>query len=128
MNTDGSVQAVGHEAYGDLEKDEHDLVEKLAQALTGLSTKTPSIEQIVECINIKLNERESHQLVLTVFKKPINIRAQWEKLIKFTIGCENLIGTAAALEPHAAIAWAGISLILPVSHCDSKTFQLEVNV
>jgi len=86
MNTDGSVQAVGHEAYGDLEKDEHDLVEKFAQALTSLSTKTASIEEIVECINIKLNERESHQLVVTVFKKPVTIRAQWEKLIKFTIG------------------------------------------
>lgn len=98
-------------------------MEKFAQALTSLSTKTPSIEQIVECINIKLNERESHQLVVTVLKKPVNIRAQWENLIKFTIGYESLIGTAAALKPHAAIAWAGISLVLPVSRCGSETYS-----
>lgn len=38
-----------------------------------------------------------------------------EKVVKVVMAAQNFIGSALQSEPHAAIAWAGVSMFLPVS-------------
>jgi len=38
----------------------------------------------------------------------------FEKAIKIIIIEKDFIGSAVSLEPHGALAWAGVSLLLPV--------------
>jgi len=37
-----------------------------------------------------------------------------EKAIKIIIIAKDFVGSAVSLEPHGALAWAGVSLLLPV--------------
>lgn len=62
----------------------------------------------------KLDQRESKQLVVRFFDKPVKLREQSEKLIKFVLWSKDVVAAAMKSEPHAAIAWAGASLILSV--------------
>lgn len=116
------------EAYEQLKVEERDMVARFAQFLTGAVGTTPNAEQIAQGIKRRLEKRESHKLMVTFSGKSTIIREQWEKLVKFVLGCEDMISTVAALEPHAAIAWAGVSLILPVSSNNTGDTKIVIGL
>lgn len=56
--------------------------------------------------------RESRELSKTTAK----IKRCFERGIAVIIGARDLIASAASANPYAALAWSGVSLLLPVRH------------
>lgn len=109
-------------AYKDLKNKEPDVALAFDQYCNPATT-APSLipstysnpDQIAQFVQSKLDERESERLVVNFFGKPVKLREQSEKLIKFVLWSKDFVSAALKSEPHAAIAWAGILLIMPVS-------------
>jgi len=69
---------------------------------------------LAKMIEFKLVQQDSRQLIVTMFNKRIKVREQGDKIVKLIMWSKDLISAAASVEPHAAIAWAGVSLLLPL--------------
>jgi ankyrin repeat domain-containing protein 50 len=65
------------------------------------------VEQLVK-------DRETKQWRLPLAGKDINIREEAEKLVKFFIWSDGVIKSALSTQPYAALAWSGVSILLPV--------------
>ena len=74
-----------------------------------------SPDLIKSIIASKLNNREANQWVIQIREQPIKVREQGEKVIKFIIWSKDIISQVANAQPYAALAWLGVSLLLPVS-------------
>ena len=48
-------------------------------------------------------------------KLQAKVREQGEKVIKFTLWSNDIISQAVSAQPYAALAWSGVSILLPVS-------------
>ena len=103
-------------AYAALAQDEPDMVKSFKQDVSSTANTpvagTPS--DLAKILQIKLEEQDGKQLIVTILNKRIKVREKAEKVVKFIMWSKDVIGAAASLEPHAAIAWAGVSLLLPV--------------
>ncbi|KAI0547961.1 hypothetical protein F4679DRAFT_341114 [Xylaria curta] len=67
--------------------------------------------------------RADKQWHVTFHGKDINFRAQAEKLLKVLILCDGIIKDALSVQPYAALAWSGVSILLPL--LTSATVQHE---
>ena len=63
----------------------------------------------------KLQDHEAKQWVVHLGTQPIQVRAQGEKIIKFILWSNDFISAAVSTQPYAALAWSGVSILLPVS-------------
>ena len=63
------------------------------------------------------SERKTNELVLKLAGKPFKVRETGEKIISFVWQSKDIITAMASVEPHAALAWSGISQIFPVRAC-----------
>lgn len=81
------------------------------------SSTSPSLnpELLESIIQPKLDDREARRLVLHLGRKPIKVREQGEKILKFILWSNSAISAAVSANPFAALAWSGISLVVPVS-------------
>ena len=61
-----------------------------------------------------LKNREDRQWRVPLTNENIKIREPAEKLVKFFMWTDPFVQKALSAQPHAALAWCGISLILPV--------------
>jgi hypothetical protein len=110
-------------AYAALEQDEPDMVKSFKQDVSSAANTQVSVtpSDLAKMLQIKLEQQDSKQLIVTILNKRIKVREQGEKVVKFVMWSKDVIGAAASLEPHAAIAWAGVSLLLPVrAHCTRR--------
>lgn len=73
-----------------------------------------SSELIEAVIKSKLEDREASQLVIRLGREPIKVREQGEKVIKFMLWSNSFISAAVSVQPYAALAWSGVSILLPV--------------
>ena len=111
-------------AYKALEARNPDLVTgyKLGlAALNDLQTdcaqiSLPNLIKIV--VDKGLQDREKKRLVIHLGEKPIKLREQGEKVIRFILWSNKFISAAASAQPYAALAWSGVSILFPVS-CDA---------
>ena len=107
------------QAYEALELREPDLVAAYKRCLAPTSTNSadPSLspELIETIINSNLRDREADQWVVNLGKKPVNVREQGEKVIKFILWSNDIVSQALSAQPYAALAWSGVSILLPVS-------------
>jgi hypothetical protein len=71
----------------------------------------PQIESIVRQL---LKHREETQFLVFLLGKPVEVRKQAEKLVKFLLWTEPIVKNALSAQPHAALAWSGVSMLLPV--------------
>ena len=55
------------------------------------------------------------QLKINLGGKSFRIREIGENVINFIWESKDFVASIASIEPHAAIAWAGVSQLLPVS-------------
>ena len=60
-----------------------------------------------------LNDRDNRQWQIP-FGDSVRIREQVEKLTKFLLWTEPIVKEAVSAQPYAALAWSGVSLLLPV--------------
>ena len=107
------------QAYEALELREPDLVaackRRLAPASTNSADPSLSPELIETIINSNLQDREADQWVINLGKKPVKVREQGEKVIKFILWSSDIVSQALSAQPYAALAWSGVSILLPAS-------------
>lgn len=70
-----------------------------------------SVESIVKQL---LEDREKKQWRVPLLRKDIKIREQAERLAKFLLWADPVVKTAVSPQPYAALAWSGVTLLLPV--------------
>lgn len=66
-------------------------------------------------VNHRLRDIQSSQLKLTVGGKEIVVREKIRSAIHAVLSVKDFITTAVSSEPHAALAWAGVLVLLSVS-------------
>ena len=107
------------QAYEALELREPELVAAYKRLLapTIIDSADPSLspELIETIINSNLQDREANQWVINLGKKPVKVREQGEKVIKFILWSKDIVSEALSAQPYAALAWSGVSILLPVS-------------
>jgi len=106
-------------AYRALEQREPDLVTEFACLVdpTVAESTKPSLspEIIKNIISSKLQDREAKQMIIHLRNRPIKVREQGEKVVKFILWSNEIVSQAVSAQPYAALAWSGVSILLPVS-------------
>lgn len=82
-------------------------------AVTDLSAPR-SVQALVDSLQ---KEREQKQWRVSLFNSDIKIREQTEKLSKFLLWSDSIVKSVVSAQPYAALAWTGVSLLLPVGTC-----------
>ncbi|KAJ4359559.1 uncharacterized protein N0V89_000114 [Didymosphaeria variabile] len=104
------------QAYEIVTQQEPDLMAAFAQHLTSAegTSASPLVPQSITLIVERLTlERERKQWRLALFEKDIRVRNQIEKLAKFVLWSDGIIKQALSAQPYAALAWSGVSILLP---------------
>ncbi|KAJ5365438.1 hypothetical protein N7517_008324 [Penicillium concentricum] len=71
-------------------------------------------ESVEDVVKMLLADREQKQWKFHIRSHNISVREQVEKLGKFLLWSDPLVKTAVSTQPLAALAWSGVSLILPL--------------
>lgn len=71
-------------------------------------------ERMEEIIHRLYNGRRMDQLKINLGGKSFRIREIGENIINFIWESKGFVASIASAEPHAALAWAGVSQLLPV--------------
>lgn len=75
----------------------------------------PSIEALENKTTQLIDAREAKQWNISISgKNSINVRSQVEKLAKFLTWSNGIVKDALSSQPYAALAWSGVSLLIPV--------------
>jgi hypothetical protein len=108
------------QAYEILKEREPELTADYAKHLASVRGDPPasihlsvprSVESIVKQL---LEDREKKQWRVSLLGRDIKIREQAEKLAKFLLWSDPIVKDALSAQPYAALAWSGVSLLLPV--------------
>ncbi|KAJ5691375.1 hypothetical protein N7488_012110 [Penicillium malachiteum] len=106
------------EGYKFLEQREPELMEdykKHLLSLHDLVTDGGSTSWSVDAIVRKLLEnREKKQWRVSLLGKDVKMREQCERLAKFLLWSNPVVQSAVSTQPYAALAWSGVSLLLPL--------------
>ncbi|MCJ1428331.1 hypothetical protein MMC29_006240, partial [Sticta canariensis] len=74
----------------------------------------PELIDIEAIVKVKLDDREANRLVVHLGRQPIKVREHGEKIIKFILWSNDYISAAVSVQPYAALAWSGVSILLPL--------------
>ncbi|KAJ5903418.1 hypothetical protein N7504_005801 [Penicillium tannophilum] len=102
------------------ERDHDDAMKEYIVCLSSLQDDdTPDVDlsnrQSIEAIVKKLlADREQGQWKITIYDHDFKIRSQAEKLLKFLAWSDPIVTSAVSTQPYAALAWSGVSLIIPL--------------
>jgi hypothetical protein len=105
-------------AFDKFREEEPDLLGDYAQHVfgaTAVNAGLPSQEAIETALSKLLEDREKKQWKISVLSYDIKIRAQVERVVGILKWSDPLVKDALSTQPYAALAWSGISLLLPVS-------------
>jgi hypothetical protein len=80
--------------------------------------------RLQKLINQKLGDIENTRLKIIVGGKEVVVKEQVGKVVHTILSVMDFIRVAVSVEPHAALAWAGVLVILPVRVCMSISFPL----
>lgn len=72
-------------------------------------------EFVEDVVKRLLDDREKKQWRLSLLENNVIIRKQVEKLAKVLLWSDPVVKSAVSTQPHAALAWSGVSILLPVS-------------
>jgi N-terminal domain of NWD NACHT-NTPase len=79
-------------------------------------------KQLRNLLDLKLQALKDSQFKFTIGQREPIVREQVNKIVSALIYAKDSIGPAASAEPHAALAWAGVSILLPVRPDAAHTF------
>ena len=71
-------------------------------------------EKLSMLISKKLQVIDEARWKFRVGGETVEIKAQMERIVKATLFAKDFISSVASSEPHAALAWTGVCLLLPV--------------
>ncbi len=83
---------------------------------TSFTTEPGLWSRAYKSIQAKLKRRDTRQFIINLAGKSIKVREYGESIAKFVIWSEDIVSTAINAQPFAALAWAGVSILLPVSN------------
>ena len=72
-------------------------------------------EQLSAVITRRLDDIEKDQKGFTMAGRRILVQEQMDKLVQMVLFAKDFVSSAVNAEPHAALAWAGVCVLLPVS-------------
>ncbi|KAF7179589.1 hypothetical protein CNMCM7691_008637 [Aspergillus felis] len=107
-------------AYEILQTQEPELIEDYKKHLGSLQrdgttdadlSTSRSVESIVKQL---IDDREKKQWRVSLLGKEVKIREQAERLAKFLLWSDPVVRNALSAQPYAALAWSGVSLVLPL--------------
>jgi len=107
-------------AYKIVEEREPELMTDYKRHIASLQGGTttsgdPLTPQTIESVVSKLLEdREKKQWQVSLLGKDIKIREQVERLATFLLWSDQIVKPALSTQPYAALAWSGVSILLPV--------------
>jgi hypothetical protein len=78
-------------------------------------------ERIKQAIQAKLKRRDTRQFIINLAGKSIKVRECGERIAKFVIWSDDIVSTAVSAQPYAALAWVGVSILLPVGTSHGQT-------
>ena len=114
--------------YEDLKRRDPKLVadyeHSLASAIRDPAKPSLSPEVIEAFVRSKLQEREASQLIIKIGQQTVKVREQAEKVLKFILWSNNTVAQALSTQPYAALAWSGVSVLLPVGKFLVEDLQL----
>jgi ankyrin repeat protein len=79
-----------------------------------VDTDLSSRESIETALDKLLKDRENRQWKVSILGRDVNIRAQVVRLTKILEWSDPLVKSAVSTQPYAALAWSGVSLLLPL--------------
>lgn len=71
-------------------------------------------EQVSILIDKKLKDIEGESCKLQLGNQAVEVKAQVDKVVKTVIWAKDFVSTAVSADPHSALAWSGVSLLLPL--------------
>jgi N-terminal domain of NWD NACHT-NTPase len=80
--------------------------------------------QLQKLVDQKLQDMQNSRLKITVGGKEVVVKEQVRTIVHAILSAKDFIGSAVSAEPHAALAWAGVLVVLPVRIIISITFLL----
>jgi N-terminal domain of NWD NACHT-NTPase len=107
-HSDDAVSHTGDDAYND---------ECLSGATTVLAKLGTSKreEQMSALVQKKLQIMDSKRWRIQLGNKSIGVSEQIDKVITIVLFAKDFVSSAVSADPHAALAWAGVCVLLPVS-------------
>ncbi len=72
-------------------------------------------EQLSAVITRRLESIEKDQKSFTMAGRRVILQEQLDKVIRIIMFAKDFVSSAVILEPHTALAWAGVCVLLPVS-------------
>ncbi|KAJ5648437.1 hypothetical protein N7490_004809 [Penicillium lividum] len=118
------LKGLWKEAYEELYKEDAQLIEAYENAIlqqdknetNRSSAGNDTDAHLQSLVKRRFEEIESSRLKITFAGKEITVREQARRAIDLIISIKPSITAATSLDPHAALAWAGILLLLsPIS-------------
>jgi hypothetical protein len=79
---------------------------------SGLLSNAETVKSIVQQLQ---DDQKNKQWRIRFGSKDIAIRDQVETLAKFLLWSDKFVSAAVSSQPYAALAWTGVTLLLPVS-------------
>ncbi|KAL9581837.1 MAG: hypothetical protein Q9212_003659 [Teloschistes hypoglaucus] len=117
-------------AYKDLAQDDPKLIQKLNKCLkinvTDIGTGVPACSDIGRIVNdaieeIANTEKAKHHSQIASAAQQCS-----DKAIPIIVASKDLIGSALSANPYAALAWSGVSLLLPEREAAQKGLDYVV--
>ncbi|KAK5635856.1 hypothetical protein RRF57_011568 [Xylaria bambusicola] len=126
IKTENEAWAVAYEKFAAREEElAEDYRTHLATAAGSQCAHSNWAESAVEKFQ---TDRENKQWHFNFLGKDINVRAQAEKLIKILIWSNGIVKDALSAQPYAALAWSGVSMLLPVCKVNQKFTQILIRI
>jgi hypothetical protein len=82
--------------------------------------------QLQKLVDRKLQDIQNAQLKISVNWKEVVVREQIRKVVHTILCAKDFIGPAISVEPHAALVWAGVLVVLPVGISITNTFHFSM--
>ena len=103
-------------AYGIFQGREPELMGDFIKHLSSLQDDPDPLSprSVQSIVTRLLEDREKKQWRVSLLGKDIKIREQAERLVKFLLWSDEIVSAAVSAQPYAALAWCGVSLLLPV--------------
>ena len=84
------------------------------QAYKDANTKSKR-DQMSQVVTRKVDAVEEARIKWRLRSKDIEVSRKFEKAVDLVLSAKDVISKAVSAEPHAAVAWAGVCVVLPVS-------------
>lgn len=85
------------------------------QADTACSADLSSPKSVESIVKRLLEDRGKKEWQVSLLGKDIKIREQVERLAKVVLWSDEIVKSALSAQPYAALAWSGVSILIPVS-------------